>query len=247
MGNSVGQRATFGVVVPATNTVVEHDFHAVGPRGVTFHSARIPMGDGKTTDNEQFEALMEHVDTATDAAAKRAVAVNPDHLIIGMSSETFWGGIEGNESFTQRMREIGGVGVTTGATATTEALLALDAERVAFLTPYQPVGDKEVRRFAEEQGFDVAAVSGLRCKSATAIAEVGESRLIDELRELNANDVDAIVQVGTNLSLLQIAAEAPRWLGTPVIAINEAILWHALRSVGIADTFDEFGGLLRKF
>lgn len=245
MTNQVGRRATFAVVVPATNTVVEHDFNAVSPRGVTFHAGRIPMGTGETTDDDEFAALMEHVDAATDDAAERAVAVDPDHLVVGMSSETFWGGVEGNAAFAERMRDIAGVGVTTGATATEEALDALGAERVAFLTPYQPVGDEAVRRFAEEAGFDVAAVHGLRCTSATGIARVEEDRLIDGLRELNAPDVDAIVQAGTNLSMLRIAAEADRWLGTPTIAINAAILWHALRAVGIDDAFDEFGVLLR--
>jgi maleate isomerase len=245
MSNRVGQRATFGVVVPATNTVVEHDFHAIGPRDVTFHTGRIPMGEGEITTDEEFEALMEHVNAATDDATARAAAVAPDHMIMGMSSETFWDGVEGNDSFEARIRDIAGTDVTTGATATEEALSALDAEQVAFLTPYQPVGDSAVRQYAEEVGFNVEAIHGLRCESATAIADVEESTLISALREIQTPELDAIVQVGTNLSMLHIAAEADRWLGTPTIAINEAILWHALRTVGITDQFNRAGPLLR--
>lgn len=247
MTNQVGERATFGVVVPATNTVVEHDFNAVAPRGVTFHSARIPMGSDKITTDEEFEALMDHVDTAVDDATERAAAVNPDHTIIGMSSETFWGGVEANTSFEARIRDIAGTDVTTGATATEAALSAVNAQRIAFLTPYQPVGDKEVRRYAEEAGYDVLAIRGLRCESATSIAEVDESTLISALRDLHTPELDAVVQVGTNLPMLRIAAEAERWLGTTTIAINEAILWYALREVGITDQFDHFGPLLRNY
>ena len=36
----VGYRAKIGVIVPSTNTVVEHDFARVRPPGVTFHSGR---------------------------------------------------------------------------------------------------------------------------------------------------------------------------------------------------------------
>lgn len=245
MTNQVGQRATFGVVVPATNTVVEHDFNVIGPRDVTFHTGRIPMGEGEITTDEEFKALMERVDAATDDAAARAAAVNPDHMIMGMSSETFWDGVNGNASFEVRIRKIAGTDVTTGATATEEALSVLDAQRIAFLTPYQPVGDNAVRQYAEEAGFDVEAIHGLRCESATAIADVDESTLISALRELQTPDLDAIVQVGTNLSMLHIAAEADQWLGAPTIAINEAILWHALRTVGITDQFNGAGPLLQ--
>ena len=49
------------------------------------------------------------------------------------------------------------------------------------------------------------------------------------LIELDGDDVDAIVQVGTNLSMVRLAAAAEMWLGKPIIAINTATYWHALR------------------
>jgi maleate isomerase len=63
---------------------------------------------------------------------------------------------------------------------------------------------------------------------------------------VNSDDVDAIVQVGTNLSMCRLADEAERWLKKPVIAINAATLWHALRSNGIIDQRSGFGSLLRE-
>jgi maleate isomerase len=59
--------------------------------------------------------------------------------------------------------------------------------------------------------------------------------------------VEALVQVGTNLSMLRLADEAERWMGKPVIAINAAILWHALRQNGIREQRPGFGVLLREF
>ena len=61
--------------------------------------------------------------------------------------------------------------------------------------------------------------------------------LREKLIELNGNghDVDAIVQVGTNLSMVRLAAAAELWLGKPVIAINTATYWHALRQNKIMD------------
>jgi maleate isomerase len=67
------------------------------------------------------------------------------------------------------------------------------------------------------------------------------------LHKLDGDDVDAIVQIGTNLSMVRLAAAAEMWLGKPVIAINTATYWHALRANGIEDRADGFGRLLAEF
>jgi maleate isomerase len=59
--------------------------------------------------------------------------------------------------------------------------------------------------------------------------------------------VDAIVQVGTNLSMVGIADQAEHWLGKPVVAINAATIWHTMRSAGFQDTWAGAGRLLREF
>jgi len=64
------------------------------------------------------------------------------------------------------------------------------------------------------------------------------------LQELNGPDIDAIVQCGTNLSMIRLAADAEGWLGKPVIAINTATLWHAYRANGFHDKVYGFGSLL---
>ena len=75
---------------------------------------------------------------------------------------------------------------------------------------------------------------------------MGEEELRGVLQGLDGPDVDAIVQAGTNLSMVRLADEAERWLGKPVIAINAATFWHALRACGISDRFAGYGSLLRE-
>jgi len=84
---------------------------------------------------------------------------------------------------------------------------------------------------------------------AGGIAEVTPETCRDRIVELNGNgkDVDAIVQVGTNLSMVRLAAAAELLLGKPVIAINTATYWHALRQNGIDDKIQGFGRLLEEF
>ena len=75
-------------------------------------------------------------------------------------------------------------------------------------------------------------------QSEDALSSVRQS-----LIEVN-KDADALVQVGTNLSMVGLADEAERWLGKPVIAINTATYWYSLRQNGIKDRIDGFGALL---
>ena len=65
--------------------------------------------------------------------------------------------------------------------------------------------------------------------------------------ELDGPDVDAIVQVGTNLAMSALAGIAEFWLDKPVIAINTATYWYALRQNGIEDKLHGFGKLLAEY
>jgi len=87
----------------------------------------------------------------------------------------------------------------------------------------------------------------LQCTSWIAIAEVTTKRLRDTIQQLDGDDIDAIVQVGTNLSMARFAEAAEIWLDKPVIAINTATYWHALRTNGIEDKKPGFGRLMSEF
>jgi len=71
--------------------------------------------------------------------------------------------------------------------------------------------------------------------------------MITALRELDGDDVDVIVQVGTNLPMAALAAQAERWFGKPVLAINVVTYWDALRRLGIDDRIAGYGSLLENY
>ena len=246
MPDVVGWRAKLGAIVPSTNTVVEHDFNRMAPPGVTFHTGRMYIAHPALDSDAAFEAVLGEIRGSIKVAIRDVMTCEPDYLVMGMSAETFWGGVEGNAAFIERVRAQAGLPVSTGASACRAALETLGVRRIAAFSPYQPVADRQVKRFFEEAGFDVVRITGLRCKTATAIADVGEDELRRVLRDLDGPDVDAIVQAGTNLSMVRLADEAERWMGKPIIAINAATLWHALRACGIRDRFAGYGSLLRE-
>ena len=74
-----------------------------------------------------------------------------------------------------------------------------------------------------------------------------EGELRDALLEIDGPDIEALVQVGTNLAMAQLAGEAEKWLKKPFIAINTATYWYALRDFGINDQIEGFGSLFTDF
>ncbi|MQY20907.1 maleate cis-trans isomerase family protein [Nocardia macrotermitis] len=246
MPDILGWRAKFGVLAPSTNTVVEADLTRMAVPGVTAHIGRIHIRDQHMGDDAGMERLLDQIRDEIVAACERVLTCEPDYMVMGMSAETFWGGVEGNKRFVRQIHEVTGLQVATGAEACRRALEQSGAHRIGVVTPYQAVGDENVVRFFGELGFEVRRIRGLRCPTAVSIAHVSEDELRAALLEVDGDDVDAIVQCGTNLSMVRLADEAERWLGKPVLAINAAIWWMALRDNGFTDRIDGAGSLLRE-
>lgn len=245
MVDSIGWRKTFGILLPSTNTVVQPEFDAMAPAGVTNHTSRIVIPDMPIASDADFSLLMERVRGALTESVHSVMSAAPDALIMGMSAETFWDGADGAVSMRKRIEADAGVGIAMGSEAVVAALACYGTiRRIGVVTPYMPVGDQRVRQFFAESGVDVLGLCGLRCASPTAIARVTEAELAAAMRAVDGPEVQAIVQVGTNLAMARLAGAAEVWLGKPVIAINTATYWHALRSNAINDPVDGFGSLL---
>lgn len=248
MVDTLGYRRKFGVIAPSTNTSVEPEFAWFQPEGVTNHFSRIIIPDDPVTDDETFKALVEVIRENTMKAIDAVMSCSPDYLVMGMSAETFWDGAARAERLHKDFEARAGVGVTMGSHSCEAALDAYKSEReirrIAVMTPYMPVGDNMVKRFFTDIGYEVVNVIGLKSPSPMLIAHEPEDRLRETIIELNKDGPDAIIQCGTNLACVRVAAEAERWLNKPVIAINAATYWHALRQNGIKDKVYGYGRLL---
>jgi maleate isomerase len=245
MIDPIGYRAKFGVLVPSTNTIVENEFARLAPAGVSNNTGRFHVDNIDLNSDADFESLIDQVKASLGHAVDDIVTCDPDMVVLGMSAETFWDGMDGSHKLKARISEqAGGRPVALGSEACQAAVNAFGAKKVAVLTPYWPVGDEQVRRYFTEIGLEVTALKGLKARSPIHIACQKEEDLVSSLKELNESDPDLIVQVGTNLCLGEIATEAERWLGKPVIAINTAIYHFALRQSGIEDRIYGQGRLM---
>ena len=245
MTDALGWRRKFGVIAPSTNTIVEPEFYAMTVPGVTAHFSRIHIRNQVMDSDDGMERLLEQIRAEIGGACERVLTCEPDYMVMGMSAETFWDGVEGNRAFKKQITDLTGLEVATGAEACERALKLYGARKIGVVTPYQPVGDANVVKFFNELGFEVTAIKGLKCPTAVSIAHVTQDELRDAILEVQT-EADAVVQCGTNLSMVTLADEAERWLHKPVIAINAATWWMALRDNGINDKVQGAGNLLRE-
>jgi maleate isomerase len=246
MTDSLGHRAKFAVLAPSTNTSVQPEFDAMRPRGVTNHHSRLIIPDLRVTDDRSFLRMMDSIRGALFPALEAALTCDPDYVVLGMSSETFWDGLQGSNQLKKKLEKTAKRGIAMGSDACRAALRAYgrSIRRLGVITPYMPAGDRQVRRFFTECGYEIVNLLGLKCGSPTLIAHETKETLRDAIQRVNRGRVDAVVQVGTNLAMAELAAGAEFWLDKPVIAINTATYWYALRDYGIKDKVHGWGSLL---
>ena len=97
MVDSLGHRMKFGVIAPSTNTSVQPEFEAMKPYGVTNHFSRIHIPDNPVESDDDFNTLMEDIRAELMQAVDRVITCDPGFVIMGMSAETFWDGLEASK------------------------------------------------------------------------------------------------------------------------------------------------------
>jgi maleate isomerase len=243
----LGFRKRIGIVVPSTNTTVQPECEALRPQGVTNHTARSTIKERPLNTEQAFFEHMQDMREGIGTAIDQIMTAGLDHLIVGIALETFWGGVAAADKFQNELVRRAGVGISMGSTAAVAALHAFDAKRIAVLTPHQPRGDEMVRLYLTEAGFEVVRLTGLKCATPRAIAQVPSADIRNALKNLDGPDIDALLQVGTALPTVAIAAEAEHWFGKPVLAINAVTYWDALRRCSINDRIYGCGRILEEF
>jgi maleate isomerase len=245
--DSLGWKAKIGIVAPSTNTSVQPECEALRPAGVTNHFARVHIQERPLTTDQAFIEHAAAMAAGINDAVDQVMTCAPAHLVMGVALEAFTGGVAQAKALEEELQQRSGVGVSMGSTAAVAALEAFGAKRIAVLTPHQPRGDAVVQHYLEEAGYEIVRLKGLKCPTPMQIAHVQPKEIRTAYRELDGDDIDVILQVGTNLAGMTVAAEAERWLEKPVLSMNVITYWHALRALGIADRVYGYGRILEEF
>lgn len=241
----LGYRAKVGILVPASNTIVEPEMAAMQPPGVTNHVSRMSRVNRPVHDLEKYKKFL-GASVEMDAAIDVLTACEPDIIVHGHSVDSLAKGLSGADAMRAHMQALsGGIPVMLPAHAMLKALDVLGKPKnLGILTPWMPPADEACTAFFNEAGYNVLAIKGLQHPTPLHIATAASELLNQAVDEINVDGVDCIIKVGTNSSMSFLVDDMEARLGKPVLTVNVITYWAGLRQLGIEDPLKGFGQLV---
>ena len=251
-------RRKFGLIIPATNTSMEHDLWSIvfknqgphGLRGVGLHTANVVTPKPRLETEADLMAYKKQFLGGLRAAVDVAALAQPQYMILGMSLEHILGGITEIRAPMVDIEAYSGLSWATWHDAIHAALGKYRARRIGLLTPFDRKGNEFATQMFEELGFEVLSTVGFSCANALHIAHVpdwAKEKAILEMLATDANRLDAVVQCGTNMSLIDVMEKLEPVIGIPILGINVVTFWYALRENGFEGPLAGGGRLLHEF
>ena len=248
----------FGLFIPATNTSMEHELWSIimqnqgagGLGGVGLHTANVLTPKPQLATAADLAAYKDQFLSGLRAAVDGALLAQPQYLIMGMSLEHIIAGIDAIRAPMKDIEAYTGLVWATWHDAIEAALKRYGARRIGIMTPFDKKGNQNATRMFTDLGFEVVASVGFACANAVHIAHLpdwAKERAILELLATPANQLDAVVQCGTNMSLIDVSERLEPVVGIPILGINAVTFWYALRENGFEGPLTGAGRLLREF
>ena len=235
-----GWRARIGLLVPSINTIMEPEVQRTAPDGVSVHSARIATPREGTA-----EALL-GMEAASLDACRLVAQTEPDVVIYGCTSGSFYGGPAYEQGIRRQLREIAGCPVVATAGAMVLALKALDIHSVSVLTPYVEATNERLRQFLAAEGVEVRGLRSFDMLDMFDHAKIQPGEVYREARLAALDDAEAVFISCTQVRALEVVEMLERDGAKPVITATQATIWEAYRRLAIDPGLAKHGSLLRE-
>jgi maleate isomerase len=247
--DTLATRAKIAVIVPATNTIVQPEMESMRPHGVTNHVSRMLLPPRPYDDMTVYKQALETEKGNLEEALALVMPCEPHAVAHGHSIHSFRGDLKRAQDEQKRLQELaGGIPFITPSVAVLEGLRAIGSpRRIGVLTPYWPPANGLITDFFESCGYDVVASHGMQSRGPIAVAQFSREEIMNGFAQAMAPGVEALVHVGTNLPVSAFTSEIETHFGVPMIGVNVATYWLALRQCGIQDPLTGFGLLGEKY
>ena len=168
-----------------------------------------------------------------------------DVVAYGCTSATT---VLGEQTIFDRIAEVQPTALaTTPITAAFAAFNALNAKRIAVLTPYRRDVNTVLRQYIIDAGFEVPVFGSFNQELDPLVARIDNNSLesaIDSL--LEKASVDLVFVSCTSIRFLDQVRAIEARIGLPVTTSNHAMAWHCLRLAGGQQQLPQFGSLYQQ-
>ena len=243
--DTLATRAKIGMVVPSTNTTVQPEYESMRPQGVTNHVARMLLPPRPYDDMAVYKQALETEKGELDEALELVLNCEPHVIAHGHSIHSFRGTIETARAEVVRLEAFCERPFMTPSMSVIKGLEAIGRpRRIGVLTPYWPPAGEMVANFFRSAGYEPVSVVNMQTKGPTNVAKIPYADTLAAFAQLDRPDVEAFVHVGTALPVTAITEQIENTYGKPLIGVNVATYWAALRAAGVNDRIRGFGRLL---
>jgi maleate isomerase len=216
------------MITPSANVVVERLTMAVladFPEA-SGHFTRVPVHGAHDPLAKAYDW-----DTFLDAARLLADA-EPDVIVWnGTLGASF--GFDVDRELCRRITEATGVPATTATLAVERLLRALHAKRIAMVTPYDDVYQRNIVATYRREGFPCRSEVHAGLSDNIAYSRVPEAEIADMARRAEPAAADALVISCTNLPGAPLIAAIEREYGVPALDSTLCAIYEGLRLAGV--------------
>lgn len=234
-----GWRGRIGLLATAINTVMEPEFWQLVPPGVSVHTTRVPTERAGTP-----EALRE-MEAASLAAAAEVAKGEPDVVVWGCTSSSFYEGPKGNDRVARELSAIVKAPAVTAAGAMADCLKANNVRRVNVVTPYVQSTNERLKQFLAACGIEVVELATFDMLDMFDHAKIEPADVYAKAKSLDHAKAEATFIACTQVRALEIVDLLEQDVGKPVYAVNQACAWQAFSLLGIDPGITNRGSLLR--
>lgn len=227
-----------GLIIPSSNRMVEQEMVSYFPAGVVAHVNRLRMTG---PNRKSLAELTPEVELACAALADARCDVIAFHCTANSMSE----GRDGEAALIGALRRAGAPAAATTSTALKNALEALNARRIALLTPYTQHVTEEESLFLAEAGVETVHAKGCGLAGSDAYCATPPAFWREQALLLRDKSFDALFLSCANIQCMSIIDEIEIAIGRPLITSNQVVVWETLRLMGWRDDQSRPGRLFR--
>lgn len=233
MPDRFGPRGVVAVLIPVQNANMQPEYGLMRPEGVS---------------NQTYRFDISAHDKAPDAvlrAVPDTLLCWPDVIIGGNSLEMGpWSNAQQAEFRAAFEARANGVPAVLATDATAAALRTMGARRIAVLSPMSPAHSARVKTYYADQGFEMPHDAALMVERSEDLINMTADDAIAAFERIDTDDVDTLLHVGGGLGIVSHIAAIEARFGKPLVSVNAATYWYALRKIGVTDPIPGFGQLL---
>jgi maleate isomerase len=239
----MGWRGRIGFLVPPGNPTVEPEMAQLVPEGVSLHFTRMVAHGLTGAHAGQEDRNRTQIAHLPENAALLAM-VKPGVMVMAHTATSYTLGKQGEAELIDRMEQAHGIPFITAFGSVIAALAHLGIERVAYATPYNEATTLQGRAHLQAYGLDVVAHGIL--PDVVNIYDETPQRAYALGRQVDHPDAQALFLSGVGMPTVDAINLLERDLGKPVISSATAMMWNALRVIGVRDGAPDGGRLLSR-